>query len=156
MQAAVGRLTAADLQMAIAPDALLATQHRRPAALIIPHHIAPDDCGATPAQTPVARPLFSCDSVQRQQAVQSRACVDQWLDVMEVSSKRSCSSATSISSLCSMDISTMHGASSSCSSGASLAAADCAALQQENSHLSAAAACPDLPPPAFVVLGLLS
>jgi hypothetical protein len=72
---------------------------------------------------------------------------------MEVSSKRSCSSASSISSLCSMDT---NGASSSCSSGASLAAADGSALQQEPNQLNAVATCPVLPPPAFVVLGLLN
>jgi hypothetical protein len=77
---------------------------------------------------------------------------------MEVSSKRSFSSASSISSLCSMDISTggSMDVSSSCSSGASLAAADDPVLQQEPNQLNAVATCPVLPPPAFVVLGLLN
>jgi hypothetical protein len=137
--------------MAIAPNAL-ATQPRRPAALLIPEPTsAYDDSTVTPAarsqtgRPPAARPLFSCDSVQRQQAAPSRACVDQWLNVMEAFGKRSCSGASSMSSLCSMDIST-----------SGLAAADCPVVQQEASQLNAIAACPALPPPAFVVLGLLS
>lgn len=142
------------MAVATAEGGAVLLRQRRPAALKIPQLECPTDdepvttpAGPThkglytPVLTPVARPLFSCESEQ-QQAMPSRACVDCWLSVMEVTSKKSCSSASS---------------SSCCSSAGSLAAVGGSAMQQDTQQRGVTSTAQiDLPPPAFVVLGLLS
>lgn len=142
-------------------DALLLRNTKRPAPIKIPQPMLLDECEdmgfllptTHKVATPVARPLFRCAEGEQQQeeaAVGSRTCVDGWLSVMEVSSK-CCSSASSVSSFDSLDLlrSTPH----SWSSSTSLATAECPPAQPHEARQGAA---PDLPPPAFVVLGLLN
>lgn len=135
-------------------DALLLLGQKRPAPLKIPQASFDDDeecCAVMPhsdvlqSLTPVARPLFHCSRMaeeQQQEEDSSRCCVHQWLGVMEVSSRKSC---CSLSSYISADL------RSSCSS-ASLSTLD----TPTHRGTVPSRACPGLPPPAFVVLGLLS
>lgn len=142
-------------------DALLLRHTKRPAPIKIPQPMLLDDCEdmafllstAHRVATPVARPLFRCADGEQQQeepAVGSRACVDGWLSVMEVSSK-CCSSASSVSSFDSLDL--LRSTPRSWSSSTSLATAECPPAQPHEARKSTE---PDLPPPAFVVLGLLN
>jgi hypothetical protein len=78
----------------------------------------------------------------------------QWLDVMEGSSRQSCSSASSISSFSSISTGSVPSDTPRSSSNTSLAVFDPSAQQHEAAECCAEQT--SLPPPAFVVLGLLS
>lgn len=142
---------------------------RRPALALsieIPQELVlPDeDSTVTPSalhhaqHTPVHRALFQpCTGSSEQQqppSVPARCCVVQWLDVMEGSGRQSCSSASSISSFSSISTAGALSDTPRSSSNTSLAVYDPTAQQQEAEECSAHQPC--LPPPAFVVLGLLS
>lgn len=129
------QLVLPDEDSAVAPSALHHTQH-----------------------TPVHRALFEpCTGSSEQQqppTVPARCCVVQWLDVMQGSSRQSCSSASSISSFSSISAGGALSDTPRSSSNTSLAVFDPSAQQQEAAECCAQQPC--LPPPAFVVLGLLS